>query len=209
MPHAAPAIGTGPRRPAIGADDLRLLDAQLLRCGRERPQRCAKLALCFCDFCPIVCLRTTPNRPEHAPTLLLTRCDRSFIVCRSVTGTGVALTWAQASPRPKVSMIDIGASNLRRLRARPQQRVRAQPHSSRHTRLRPTRVEICVRRAVFTLCCCYRAQVVTTAAASALLRLATVAASARLGPRALPPAALAVSAAVVHSGLPFVAAESA
>mmetsp|Transcript_11721 Transcript_11721/g.31209 ORF Transcript_11721/g.31209 Transcript_11721/m.31209 type:complete len:102 (+) Transcript_11721:824-1129(+) len=92
---------------------------------------------------------------------------------RSVTGTGVALTWAHASPRPKVSMIDIGASNLRRLRARPQQKV------------------------------------VTTAAASALLRLATVAASARLGPRALPPAALAVSAAVVHSGLPFVAAESA
>ena len=207
MPHAAPAIGTGPRRPAIGAES----STSTLNCSGEAAsgRNAAQSSLFF-----EISVRSFASRPRPAvpstPLLCCSpRCDHSLFVCRSVTGTGVALTWAQASPRPKVSMIDIGASNLRRLRARPQQKVRAQPLSSRHTRLRPTRVNICVRRAVFTLCCCYRAQVVTTAAASALLRLATVAASARLGPRALPPAALAVSAAVVHSGLPFVAAESA
>eukprot|EP00966_Prymnesium_polylepis_P017565 404818-Prymnesium_polylepis.1 len=53
MPHSAPAIGTGPRRPAIGVES----STSTLNCSgaaaRERPQRCAKLAFCCPQFAPL------------------------------------------------------------------------------------------------------------------------------------------------------------
>ena len=149
---------------------------------------------------------TVPSTPLHCCSPgAITR----FRVCRSVTGTDIVLIPAQASPRSKMRLVDIGATIARRLRARPQQKVRAQPHSSRHTRLRPTqRGNLRPKRSSHALllpCAGW----CTIAAASALLQLATVAASARLGPRASPPASPAVSAAVRRSGPPFFAAETA
>eukprot|EP00966_Prymnesium_polylepis_P166792 3855471-Prymnesium_polylepis.1 len=78
MPHAAPAIGTGPRRPAIGG---RIFDFDAHSTAQVRPRaattlRKARLFLRFLSD------RLPPdhaaNRPEHAPTLLFTRCDHSL-----------------------------------------------------------------------------------------------------------------------------------